>query len=109
MAYRVSLTAFAEADAAKAFERIRDAAPQQAEAWLERLFAAMATLEHLPSRCPIIAEAEELGQPLRQLIFGRGAGVYRIIFHIKDDDGEVRVLRIWHGSRDALGPFDFGP
>jgi hypothetical protein len=33
MAYRVSLSAPAEADAYAAFERIREAAPLHAEAW----------------------------------------------------------------------------
>jgi plasmid stabilization system protein ParE len=30
------------------------------------------------------------------------AGTYRIIFHVQKDEQHVRILRIWHGSRNAL-------
>jgi plasmid stabilization system protein ParE len=86
MAYRVSLSAPAEADAYAAFERIREAAPLRAEKWLVRLFAAILSLERMPARCPLISEAQELGFSARHLLYGKGRG----------------VLRIWHGSRDAI-------
>jgi len=41
MAYTVSLTARAEADAYAAFERIRAVAPASAARWLTGLFAAI--------------------------------------------------------------------
>jgi plasmid stabilization system protein ParE len=102
MAYRVSLAAPAEADAYAAFERIRAAAPSLAEKWLTRLFEAIFSLDKLPTRCPIIPEAKELGFPARHLLYGKGNGVYRIIFHVREDEQHVRVLRIWHASRDAI-------
>ena len=102
MAWRVSLTAPAEKDAYAAFERIREAAPMHAEKWLTRLFEAIRSLEELPARCPVISEAPELGYPARHLLFGKGRGVYRIIFHIREDERHVRILRIWHASRDAI-------
>jgi len=40
------------------------------------------------------------------LLFGKGNGVYRIIFHIQEDELHVRVLRIWHASRDAITDAD---
>jgi plasmid stabilization system protein ParE len=106
MAYRVSLTAAAETDAYAAFERIREAAPMHAEKWLTRLFKAIFSLDAHPARCPIIAEAKELGFPARHLLYGKGRGVYRIIFHIREDEQHVRVLRIWHGFRDAITAAD---
>lgn len=109
MAYRVSLSARAEADAYAAFERIRDAAPIHAGKWLTLLFTAIMSLDRSPARCPLIAEAKELGFPARQLLYGRGRGVYRIIFHIVEDEMHVRVLRVWHASRDAIGPGDVEP
>ena len=101
MAYRVSLSAPAEADAYKAFERIREAASIHAEKWLAGLFAAILSLEDMPVRCPLIPEADELGFPAR-LLYGKGKGVYRIIFHIREEERHVRILRIWHGSRDVI-------
>jgi plasmid stabilization system protein ParE len=102
MAYRVSLAAPAETDAYAAFERIREAAPMHAEKWLTGLFKAIFSLDEIPARCPVIPEAKELGYPARHLLYGKRKGVYRIIFHIREDQEHVRVLRIWHASRDAI-------
>ena len=106
MAYRVSLTPLAEADAYAAFERIRTEAPELAESWLNGLFGAIFSLEEFPMRGPVIGEAEELGFPARHLLYGKGRGGHRIIFHIREDGQHVRVLRIWHGFRDAITAAD---
>ena len=58
-----------------------------------------------PLRTIVPPEAEELGRPLRHLLYGRRTGVYRIIFDIQEDSEEgprVRVLRIWRAVRDTL-------
>jgi toxin ParE1/3/4 len=102
MAYRVSLSALAEADAYAAFERIRLAAPMHAEQWLTRLFVAIESLSEAPARCPVIPETAELGFPARHLLYGKTRGVYRLIFNIQEKDRHVRILRIWHASRDAI-------
>lgn len=102
MAYRVSLSGPAENDAYAAFERIREAAPIHAEKWLVGLFMAIDTLRKSPARCPVIPEAPELGFVARHLLYGKSRGVYRIIFHVAESDKHVRVLRIWHSSRDVL-------
>jgi len=105
MAYTVSLTAPAEADAYAAFERIREVAPYRAVKWLRDLFAAIATLADMPARCPLIPEADELGYSVRHLLYGRRTSIYRILFDIQEASEEgprVRVLRIWHGARDAI-------
>ena len=71
MAYKVKLTATAEADAYAAYDYIREFSPRSAQKWLRELFQAIFTLDEMPSRCPVIAEAEEIGQPLRQLLYGK--------------------------------------
>jgi plasmid stabilization system protein ParE len=112
MAYTVSLTATAEADAYAAFERIRKVAPFHAARWLADLFAAIRTLADMPARCPVIPEADELGRPVRHLLYGKRTGVYRIIFDIQEASEEgprVRVLRIWHGARDHISAEDIEP
>ena len=109
MAYRVSLSTPAENDAYAAFERIREAAPLHTEKWLVRLFMAIGSLQESPARCPVIPEAAELGFPARHLLYGKGRGVYRIVFHIREEERHVRVLRIWHASRDALTSDDVEP
>ena len=70
------------------------------------LFKAILSLDQIPARCPGIDEAQELGFPARHLLYGKGRGVYRIIFHIREDEQHVRVLRIWHGFRDAITAAD---
>src|SRR5712691_6712128 len=105
MAYTVSLTARAEADAYAASERIRAVAPASAARWLTGLFTAIRTLTDMPARCPMIPEAAALGHPVRHLLYGKRTGVYRIIFDIQEESEEgprVRVLRIWHGTRDRI-------
>lgn len=105
MAYKVSLTATAEADAYTAFERIREVAPSSAAPWLTDLFAAIMTLADMPARCPVIPEADELGSPVRHLLYGKRTAIYRIVFDIQEASEEgprVRVLRIWHGARDRI-------
>ena len=109
MAYTVSLSGSAEADAYAAFERIREVAPASAARWLTGLFVTMRTLADMPARCPMIPEADELGCELRHLLYGKRTGLYRIIFDIQEDSEEgprVRVLRIWHGARDTLSAED---
>ena len=109
MAYRVSLSGAAEADAYAAFEHIREVAPASAARWLTGLFVTITTLADMPARCPIIPEADELGRPLRHLLYGRRTGTYRIIFDIQEDSEEgprVRVLRIWRAVRDILSAED---
>jgi hypothetical protein len=90
----------------QAFEGIREAAPMHAEKWLTGLFKAILSLDKIPARCPVIDEAKELGFPARHLLYGKGRGVYRIIFPIREDEKHVRVLRVWHGFRDAITAAD---
>jgi len=106
MAYRISLSASAESDAYAAFEYIRDVAPTHAERWLVRLFQEILTLEEMPARCAVIPEAKEVGFTARHLLYGKGRGTYRIIFHVREDQQHVRILRIWHASRDAITAAD---
>ena len=79
-----------------------------AEKWLIHLFVAILSLDKHPARCPVIPEAKELGYPARHLLYGKGKGVYRIIFHIREQEQHVRVLRVWHASRDAITAADVG-
>ncbi|MCX6020594.1 MAG: type II toxin-antitoxin system RelE/ParE family toxin [Chloroflexi bacterium] len=105
MAYRIRFARPAIAGANAAFEHIREVAPLTAERWLHGLFAAIQTLEQMPSRCPVIPEAEELGHLARHLIYGQRASAYRIIFDVQEESEEgrrVRVFRVWHGARDAV-------
>ncbi len=62
----------------------------------------MATLEQSPDRCPVADEAADLGIDLRELLYGRRRGVYRILFTI--EGSVVHVLRVRHAAQDRLPP-----
>lgn len=109
MAYRVELTAPAERDVYRIFDFIRQLAPYSAEQWLSGLFEAVFSLQELPHRCPLIPEAEELGAAVRQLLYGKRHGVYRIIFDVWETpqhQGQVRILHIRHSAQDKVRPED---
>ena len=63
MAYTVSLSGSAEADAYAAFEHIREVAPASAVRWLTGLFAAIRTLADMPARCPMTVSYTHLTLP----------------------------------------------
>jgi hypothetical protein len=53
---------------------------------------------------PLADEAADLGLELRQLLFGRRRGVYRILFTI--DGQTVTIHRVRHAAQDRLSPDD---
>jgi plasmid stabilization system protein ParE len=103
--YRVRLTAKAEADVDGVLRWFHE---QQALAaggrWFARLMAKLDTLETYPERCRVAGESEDLGVEIRELLFGKRQGIYRILFQI--EGRTVQILRVWHGARDRVSPED---
>jgi plasmid stabilization system protein ParE len=99
--YRVRLAAKAEADVDEILRWFHE---QQATVaggrWFARLLHKIGTLETRPDRCPIAAESADLRVEIRELLFGRRHGVYRILFLI--EERTVQILRIWHAARDRV-------
>jgi hypothetical protein len=59
----------------------------------------------MPTRCPSAPESKRLRRDIRQLLYGKRPGVYRIIFRIEEKAKGgplVRVLHIRHGARDRV-------
>ncbi len=109
MIYRVDITAPAERDIYAEFDRIREQAPTYAEKWFNGIVLSILSLSTLPNRCPMIAEATELGPEMRQLLYGKRSGTFRIIFDIRvtaEGENQVRILCVRRGSRDKLQPED---
>jgi plasmid stabilization system protein ParE len=44
------------------------------------------------------------GGELRELLYGKRQGVYRILFEVRGDT--VYILRVRHGAQELLGPGD---
>lgn len=106
MKYQVRISERAEQDVAQILvwfveQRALDAGGR----WHDQLLAKVTTLEQNPERCSLADEAEELGIDVRELLFGRRKGMYRILFWINGK--RVEILRIRHASRDSLSAEEF--
>lgn len=105
MTYRVRLTDQAESDVDSVLRWFHEQrATSAGERWFSRLLDEIDTLERHPERCSIAAESEDLRLEIRELLFGKRHGVYRILFQI--EKRTVYVLRVWHGARDRLSADD---
>ena len=72
----------------------------KATRWQQRANSSIRSLENDPNRCALAEEASDVGVDLRELIFGRGRHVFRVLFTI---DGEtVSVHRVRHAAQDRL-------
>ena len=105
MKYRVELTANAERDVDSALRWFREQHATAASGrWLNAILARVDTLERHPARCRLANEADELGIELRELLFGKRHGTYRILFVIEGQ--MVNILHIRHASRSAASHQD---
>lgn len=101
MTYRVRVSDKALADIESVLlwfqEQSASAAGQR---WFNALWKTLDTLEARPERCSLADESNEIGIEIRELLFGRKRGQYRILFQV--DGKTVQILRIWHSARDRL-------
>lgn len=104
MTHQVHITARAERDIDETLTWLAENSLQAAARWHARLLEKVQTLEDHPVRCPLAEEAERLGLLLRQLLFGKRRGVYRILFTIDGDI--VNIHHIRHAARNWLEPDD---
>jgi|SRR6516165_9596423 plasmid stabilization system protein ParE len=105
MTFAVRYTARAWAEAEAAFEWIYERSPTAAKRWYKGLMSAIDTLEKNPARFSLAPEDEWYPGELRQLLFGKRRGVYRVLFEIRGST--VYILRVRHGAQALLHPEDF--
>jgi plasmid stabilization system protein ParE len=74
--------------------------PEAAERWLNAIESEIHSLAHFPERCPLARENGQFPYELRQLVFGRKHGRYRIIFTLRV--GTVHVLHVRHGAKPLM-------
>ena len=60
-----------------------------AEKWFNGIMDQIATLEEMPERCPIAPESEDIGQPVRALLYGRKNRTYKVFFGVTHRQGMV--------------------
>lgn len=103
MIYRVIVTAKANADTIAAFRFKTEQSAQSARRWLAGLEKAIAKLSKFPERHPLAEEeSERLGITLRQMVYGKKPGTYRILFSIEDDAVVLHYIR--HSARNLIDP-----
>jgi plasmid stabilization system protein ParE len=102
MTYRVEVTAQAEAEMDEAYQWIADRSPARATRWYRGLRTAIESLADYPRRCALAPESEYLEDEIRQLLYGRRSGIYRVLFQIHDAAQVVFVLHVRHGARQYL-------
>lgn len=101
--YRIELAASARADMLETARWIgNEASVAAADAWLARLYKAIATLERQPLRCPLAEENDRFPEEIRVLLHGKRHAKYRIVFTVRED--AVVVLYVRHSARDELQP-----
>ena len=106
MKYQVRISQRAERDVDQTLRWFLDQRATGAAArWHARLLSRIDTLETRPQRCRLAEEAKDFGIEVRELLFGRRPGMYRILFQIKGQ--VVQILRIRHCARDDLSAEDF--
>jgi plasmid stabilization system protein ParE len=99
--YRVELSAKAEWDVDGVLRWYHEHnAAAAGGRWLGKLMSRIDTLETDPTGCRFADEAEALGIELRELLFGKRRGKYRILFVI--DAQTVSILHIRRGARSAV-------
>jgi plasmid stabilization system protein ParE len=100
MIYDVVIEAPAKDEIERAYLWLAAKSPRAAWRWQEGLELAIASLARFPERCSIAPEYEALGLHVRQLLYGKRRGVYRILFTIKEHS--VHILHVRHAARDNL-------
>jgi plasmid stabilization system protein ParE len=98
--YRVIIQPPAAANVDEAYRWVVERAPASANKWLNGLEAAIRTLEDFPQRCPLAEESRAFDMEIRQLVYGKRVGAYRVLFAIVEDT--VHVLHVRHGRRHRL-------
>jgi plasmid stabilization system protein ParE len=106
MIYGVEISSVASAEADRIALTIATIlGAERAQQWYAGLLIAIESLSQMPTRCSLARENEFFSQDVRQLLYGRGRSVYRIIFTIVGDPDRltVRILRIRHVSQSTIG------
>jgi plasmid stabilization system protein ParE len=106
MQYRVVLADSAKADAENLYQWVTERAPLQGPEWFEKLLECLYSLDRSPNRCPLAPEARRSHREIRNLLYGKRARVYRILFEIDEERKTVWVLHIRRGARAPLRPED---
>ena len=90
----------AEKELEDAYEWIHERSPQAADRWREEIIAAISSLRDSWRVNPPAPENGRFPFEIRQLLFGKRRGQFRIIYSVIDND--VVVVAVRHSARRPL-------
>ena len=100
MKFSLTLTERADREITEAYLWISERAPMAAHQWREEMIARIMTLEDTALSNRLALENGKVRYEIRQLLFGKRRGQYRIIYTIRGD--EVVVLSVRHSFRQPI-------
>jgi plasmid stabilization system protein ParE len=100
MTFRVNITARARRDVERVVNAVRTKAPINAARWHARIRTSFRKLTYLPTRFGLCDEADDLGLEIREYVFGKRQGAFRVVYII--DGQTVHILRVVHASHGPL-------
>lgn len=68
--------------------------------WFDGLCDAIESLREFPERCAYAHETTLREKGVRQLLYGEGHSVYRVLYQVKDE--AVQILTIRHARRKPV-------
>jgi plasmid stabilization system protein ParE len=104
MPYQVQITARALREIDEALEWYAVRSLRTAVKWYVNLMDAVRDLGENPERFDLAPENEWYPGELRQMLYGKKRGSYRILFEILA--GTVYILRVRHSAQDFVAPDD---
>jgi plasmid stabilization system protein ParE len=102
MAHAVRITNRALREIGEALAWISQQSRPAAVRWHRHLLEAVRSLEDTPERGGLAPESDWYPGEVRQLLYGKRQGVYRILFEVRGDT--VYILRIRHSAQALLEP-----
>ncbi|MBL9142238.1 MAG: type II toxin-antitoxin system RelE/ParE family toxin [Verrucomicrobiaceae bacterium] len=100
MSYEIEYTRNALREAEEVIRWIRERAPRAADKWRDDLIAKVESLASRPLSHRLAPESERFARKIRQVLFHKRRGQYRILFTV--DGQRVVILSIRHCFRRPL-------
>ena len=94
MRYRFILTAQAEADIHRIYDRLSERSLEGARRWYESFWGAVERLKTNPLACGFAYEHKDFPEELRHLLFGTRKGrIYRALFMVQGDEAVILAIK----------------
>lgn len=105
--YRVELTEPAEMEVEAAYMGRLQFGQRAADRWYAGLIRAFETLARVPRGFPLAEDSDALGGEVRQFVYGKGGGAYRVLYRVIEPQGNepgiVRISHVRHGAQRRFG------